>query len=331
MPDHNYFLISVSHVDNHAAHRAPNPATTANGGAVHAVMTVPDGGRGAQEPRGTAHGTLEEHRSWTVVPGPSLDEYHVTDYGTKGLEIVHKGAVVWSGHRTKDGYTTKSTTIVAPTKLGKLLDTVRAGDEATPKPPVAPEQVPAARKVRTAKVTAKAAPKGKAAATVGASTPKAAGAPKAKRGKRAPSEAQLAALEAGREQRASQRAEAAPPTQRAAGSATPANKPANKPAKPAKPPTRKGAAAHPASGPRSSIHVHEDEKVLADVLAQLKKKNPAEAEQLFDALKRIWLGGGREKTIAWMKEHGQRNVVKAFDAWVNANMKEAKQILEKVA
>jgi len=320
MPDHNYFLISVSHVDNHAAHRAPNPAVTANGGAVHAVMTVPQGGGGARGTRGTAHGILEDHRSWTVVPGPSLDEYHVTDYGAKGLEIVHKGAVVWSGHRTKDGYTTKSTTIVAPTKLGKLLDTVRAGDEATPKPPVAPEQVPAARKVRTAKATAKAAPKGKAAATVGASTPKAAGAPKAKRGKRAPSEAQLAALEAGREQRASQRAEAAPPTQRAAGSARPAKKPG-----------RKGAAAHPASGPRPSIHMHDDEQVLADVLAQLKKKNPAEAEQLFDALKRIWLGGGREKTVAWMKEHGQRNVVKAFDAWVNANMKEAKQILEKVA
>jgi hypothetical protein len=316
MSDKNYFLISISHQDGRGA---PQRVAVPKGGAAHAVMPAPRRKGGAQVASGAAHGALHEHRTWTIIPGPSLAKYEVTDYGAKGIEITHNGTVVWSGRRTAEGYTTTRTTLSAA-KLGALLKTAMEGDVATPGPVVIPAPVASPPQGRTRR------PKQEAA--TGSREVTAAGRPM--RGRRARADAPPAGAQpAGPPEapapkttsakrgpaRARRKADSAQP---GAGATHPA------------PRANRSRSAEPQTPSKATtVQVPDDDTVLAKILAELKKKNPAQAEQLFDALKRIWLGGGRAKTIAWMEGHGHRNVVKAFDSWVQANMAEAEEILKR--
>jgi hypothetical protein len=278
-------------------------------------VKVPHPGTGTRAGKGAASATTIALRSWNVMPGPGLDEYQVTDYGAKGIEAVHNGVAVWCGKRTKGGYETTRTTITSPEQLAKLLTCIAAGDEGLKEAESSPAQAAQAprRRARSAK------PKEGPSEAVATGKPSAASGNK--RGPRAPAKIATAKGEPAAPRR-SRRAEPAPPTQRATPAASPA-KPSGKGRgggrrKPAAAPT-------PTSGERVTIQLPDDETVLAGVRAKVEKKqkDPAKAEHLFGTLKRIWLAGGREKTIAWMQTHGVNNAVDAFDAWVKAHTPEA--------
>jgi hypothetical protein len=325
MPDHNTFVISVSHVDNHAPRQAVTPGVTADGRTVHAVVRVPHPGTGprgggARGSKGAASATTTAVRMWNVMPGPGLDEYQVTDYGAKGLEAVRDGVAVWCGKRTKGGYETTSTTITSPELLTKLLTCIAAADEGRKEAESSPAPAAKAPRQRGRRANAKKTPS-EAAAN---SRPAAGG--RGKRGRRAGTKPVSAKGKTASEPRRSQRAEPAPPTQRATAGASSTSQPGkgrgrgrHKPA----------AGPAPASGERVTIQLPDDEIVLAGVRAKVEKKekDSAKAEQLFGVLKRIWLAGGREKTIAWMQAHGVKNAVDAFDAWVSGHMDEARAML----
>ena len=71
--------------------------------------------------------------------------------------------------------------------------------------------------------------------------------------------------------------------------------------------------------------------MLGQILEHLRRESPADAEKSHAKLSRIWLGGGREATIAWMQGRKFPSVVAAFNDWVEKNIEAAQTILRKAA
>ena len=85
------------------------------------------------------------------------------------------------------------------------------------------------------------------------------------------------------------------------------------------------ATAHaPATPPRVS-----DRTVLDALRKKFREEDPAAAEQNFATFRRIWLGGGREATVEWMRLYTFSSAVDAFIDWTNKHFETAQAMLAK--
>jgi hypothetical protein len=339
--------INVSHADQ-AAHRASGRA----GGSARHVASAPAG-------PASHTGSRRGEPTWAVILRGQ--RYDVTDEGKGFLRIVRGGVPVWSGKRDGESYQTHGT-LLAPKLLATLLKMVRDGDSHTPKAHVGSSGLPVPASasavppsgVRTSQRAPEAAKPARASAPGKPASDKPASGRRAS-SKRQVSQAQLDALARGRAKRAANRAAAAAratPAAATPGAPTPHAKrkpaaapPASSKKKPAPPPpsskrktppsgTRKAEAGPPTSRSPGSIAKPEsikDNVVLGQILEHLRRESPADAEKSHAKLSRIWLGGGREATIAWMQGRKFPSVVAAFNDWVEKNIEAAQTILRKAA
>jgi hypothetical protein len=300
-------------------------ATRAGAGSVKAVVSSPGGSRATIH---TAPGSARGERCWAVAFHGQ--KYTVVDAGTSDLKMTLDEAVVWTGQRLSTGdYKTLSTTL--PTaKLEGLLKLVRVGDSRTPKVHVAE---PAHRAPASATVSARQAaraapaetkptarrgrkPKAKPAAAAHTSTSKPAPKSSARRASKSPT-AKSTQTASAPPAASAKRRRGRPPKQAApATAAAPASKKVDR-----APATRRSLR-NPAV---------DDIAVLAEIKKKVRREDPKNAPQLYDALQRIWFAGGREATLAWMATKNMATVVEAFSDWVDKNGDAARALLEKAA
>jgi hypothetical protein len=74
-----------------------------------------------------------------------------------------------------------------------------------------------------------------------------------------------------------------------------------------------------------------DKTVLDALRKRFREEDPAAAEQNFATFQRIWRGGGREATAAWMRDHpfSSASAVDAFIDWTHKHFEVAQAMLEK--
>jgi hypothetical protein len=311
-----------------SASKAAAPARTAaasRGGSArpHSSGAAP---KSATRKRGGRGGGAGHHvRTWSVVVGDQ--KYDVTDFGTAcGYKIEHGGTVVWTGILSGRRYETHTTTLPADT-LTEVLRLVYVGDqrEATKagrseSAPAAPPSVEPTSETRAKPAKRAARPKRKAKASppahaeAAAPSAKAAEKPKAKRPAKAKASAPASPkAEHGADPKAKRRAKPK--------ASNPRNGPMTQ-RTPATPPSAKTHAHHAAP----SV---DDKVVLEGLLKKLRKENPSTAEQHFTAFKRIWLGGGRDATVEWMKHRTFPSAADAYADWLEKHFDTAQALLDK--
>ena len=319
---------------------AEKPASKRPASASHAPSRV--GG-------GYVGGADHQLRTWSVLVGD--DKYNVTDFGSAcGYRIECEGNTVWTGIMGRRGQYDTHTTTLPTGKLDRVLRLVYVGDQrhaqahasertpAAPKSTTRPEEPTSTRRAKdeaspssrssappssATRSTAPKKPKASASPHTHAAPPRAerAAKPDAKRPAKAttrsshPAHAAPSGAQATEKSRAKRQAKpktasgsahAGPQTQR-----TPVSQPGAKP-----------------SSRRAAPHV-DDAAVLHAIKENLHKGDPATADSHFEAMKRIWLGGGREAAVAWMTKHEFSNVVDAFDDWMEKNVEAARAMLRK--
>jgi hypothetical protein len=292
---------------------------------------------------GYVSGTDHNLRTWSVVVGD--DKYNVTDSGSAcGYRIECEGNTVWTGIIGRSGQYDTHTTTLATGKLDRVLRLVYVGDQrharaqdsqrtpAAPKSTTSPEEPKSTRWTKDeaspssrnsappSSATRSTEPKKSASPRTHAAPPHAAK-PEAKRPAKATT-------------RSSHRTHASP-----SGAKAPEKSKAKRQAKPkaasvqtqAGPLAQRAPVSQPSAKPpsrRAALHV-DDKAILHSIKENLHKGDPATAESHFKAMKRLWLGGGREATVAWMAKHEFSNVVDAFDDWMEKNVEAARAMLHK--
>lgn len=358
MSSDHYYVVIVPHADQaaqavnatRAIHRASRPGHASKNGAPEQAApsrgapsraapssrATPVPSRGARRrsstSKGAGEGAAKESthrvRSWSVVVGD--DKYDVTDFGkTCGYRIELEGAVVWTGILTRGSYETHTTTLPAE-RLQEVLRLARVGDrrevakaggspQAHADPPgAAPAAGPKSETRAKASGSPQAAePKAKRSAQPRAkrpSKPKASAsehAPAATPSSKAKPEASAPAPKAKetKEGKAKSRAKPkdGPPTQRTPESSS-----------------SKTSSAKPRARREQRV---DDKAVLDGLLEKLRAEDASTAEQSFASLKRLWLAGGREATVAWMKKHKFPTALDAFNDWMEKNLDAAQAML----
>ncbi len=279
-------------------------------------------------------------RSWSVVV--SDDKYDVTDSGGAcGYRIECGKSTVWTGILSRRGtYATHSTTL-SPETLKEVLRLVYVGDQRH-----AQARAPESARTAPPSATHTAKPKGTRRAKASASAapgrsapPSSATRPVALKAKPPKSVSHSTAAAPVRAKRAAKSATSHPQSALAShsGVKAPKNPKAKRHAKPktasgntqAGPLTQRTPVSQSSAKPssrRAASHV-DDTAVLREIKANLHKGDPATAETHFAAMERIWRGGGREATVAWMAKHTFPSVVDAFDDWMEKNVDAARAIL----
>ena len=342
MSKDNYYVVIVPHGDQaaqaltaarvaghiHASRREPAIQHHASRVAASARGTAASKSHSAAPKRGAAHnsgarggGAGQRVRTWSVVVGDR--KYDVTDFGaTCGYKIEHEGTIVWTGVLSGRGYNTHTTTLQADTLqevlrlayVGDQREAAKAGRSET-SPPAPPSVEPKSETRAKPKQRGTRKPKAEASAPAVAAALSATPMPKSKAKRAAKAKASEPALSPTAEHRAE------PTTKRPAKqkAASPRNGP----------PTQRA----PTTPPNAMPHAHQatpsidDKTVLDGLMKNLRKEDASNAEQNFANLKRIWLGGGREATVEWMKHHTFRSPVRAFTDWFEKNTETAKAML----
>ena len=318
MPNDNYYVVIVPQADQ--ASQAVAAARAA--GHVHALRQERAARPGASKaaPPSRAHaatskapartpaargGSRQRLRTWSVVVGDQ--KYDVTDFGALcGYKIECGGALVWTGVLSGQGHDTHTTTLPADT-LKEVLRLAYVGDQR--------EAAKAGRTESAPSVPPSAAPKSETR-----TKPDQAAEAKPKRQAKAKRKAAATTPAS---------AKAAPPSAKPK-SETKAKRRAKKAASPKSgPPTQRTPAAAPSAKEHRAAPSVDDKTVLAGLMKKLRKEDPATAEQSFAALKRIWLGGGREATVEWMKLHSFPSALDAFSDWVEKHIEAAQAMLDK--
>ena len=316
MPNDNYYVVIVPQADQ--ASQAVAAARAA--GHVHALRHEPAAKHGASKvaPTARAHaatskgparspgargGGRQRVRTWSVVVGDQ--KYDVTDFGALcGYKIESGGVIVWTGVLSGQGHDTQTTTLPADT-LKEVLRLAYVGDQreaakagrTESAPSVPPSAAPKSETRTKPDQAAEAKPKRQAKRKANASTPAS--------------------------------AKAAPPSAKPK-SETKAKRRSKKAASPKSgPPTQRTPAAAPSAKEHHAAPSVDDKTVLAGLMKKLRKEDPSTAEQSFAALKRIWLGGGREATVEWMKLHSFPSALDAFSDWVEKHIEAAQAMLDK--
>ena len=342
-------------------HVANGPPPAARGGvAAGGTHTVIAHRRNSTAPRGLT-GEPDALRTWKIA-SERLGVCTVLDYGGRvEVEREGDGAVVWTGRATETGFATTGAPKLATAELQDVLHLMLRGEQATfgghaaptstkKKPTEVQSQAPAAGSAKRAQKS-KPKPASKHATASSVAVKKTAA--------KKPTEVKPQAPEAGREKSAeksqpksavkraaaskataNKKATPAQPQPPAASSEKRAEKPKSK-AAPKKPkvsappaiqsrPSQRSKEAPPPTE-RSSRSVVSDARVMEDLQKHLAEKYPAEdAETLFKQLEHIWRAGGRDKTLAWMAEHGHAgSIVEAFESWFTANQAEAQDLLKR--
>jgi hypothetical protein len=270
------------------------------------------------------------------------DKYKVHDFGTScGYRIDCEGTTVWTGVMGRRGQYETHTTTLSGGKLNEVLRLMYVGDQRH-----AQARAPQSTRAAAASATHTARPKGTRRAKASASAAPGTPAP--------PSSATRPVASKAKPPKSVSRGPAAAPVRakRAAKSATshPQSAPASRPQvkAPAKskakrqtkpktvsattqagPQTQRTPVSQPSATPssrRAVAHV-DDTTVLREIKANLYKGDPTTAETHFEAMERIWRGGGREATVAWMAKHPFPSVVDAFDDWMEKNVDAARAML----
>ena len=289
---------------------------------------------------GYVGGTDHHLRTWSVVVDD--DKYNVHDFGTScGYRIDCEGTTVWTGVLGRRGqYDTHTTTLTAG-KLNEVLRLVYVGDQRH-----AQARAPQSARTAPPSATHTAKPKGtrraKASANAAPPTsapPSSATRPVSSKAKPPKSVSHGLAAAPVRAKRAAKSATSHPHGAPASRSGVKAseNSKAKRHAKPktvsgttqAGPLTQRTPVSPPSAKPssrRAASHV-DDTAVLREIKANLHKGDPATAETHFEAMERIWRGGGREATVAWMAKHPFPSVVDAFDDWMEKNVDAARAML----
>jgi hypothetical protein len=259
------------------------------------------------------------------------DKYDVTDSGGAcGYRIECAGTTVWLGKLSRRGtYETESTTLTSG-KLEAVLRLVYVGDQRHARASAKHTEKPKA--TSRAKAEASTSPRTSA-------PPSSATRPTASKAKPPKSVSHAPAATPSRAKRTAKSATSHP--QSAPASPSRAKAPwkttAKRQAKPttapgntqAGPLTQRTPVSPPSAKPssrRAALHV-DDTTVLHEIKANLYKGDPAAAQTHFEAMERIWRGGGREATIAWMAKHKFPSVVDAFDDWMEKNVEAARAML----
>jgi hypothetical protein len=365
MSSDHYYVVIVPHADQaaqavnatRAIHRASRPGHASKNGAPEQATpsrgapsraapsraapssrATPVSSRGARRrsstSKGVGEGAAKESahrvRTWSVVVGD--DKYDVTDFGrTCGYRIEHEGVVVWTGIVTRGSYETHTTTLPGE-RLQEVLRLARVGDRREAAKaggsPQAPADPPGATPAAGPKSETRAKPKESGSPQAAEPKAKRSAQPRAKR----PSKPKASA---------SEHAPAAPPSSKAkpeASSTAPKAKEtkegkAKSRAKPKDgPPTQRtpesSSSKTSSAKPRARREVRVDDKAVLDgLLEKLRAEDATTAEQSFASLKRLWLAGGREATVAWMKKHKFPTALDAFNDWMEKNLDAAQAML----
>jgi hypothetical protein len=291
-----------------------------SGGAAPKDSAAPTSGAVAKSGARRA-GAGQRVRTWSVVVGDQ--KYDVADFGPVcGYKIEHNGTIVWTGVLGGRGYDTHTTTLAADTLqevlrlayVGDQREAAKAGRSESP-PPAPPSAEPKSETRAKPKGQAKPKPKteGSEPAEGAAPSAKPTGKPKAKRATKAKASAPAPSP------KAEQGAEPKPKGPAKRKAASPRNGPPTQ-RTPATPPSAKPHA--PAAPPRI-----DDKKVLDALMKKFRDEDASTAEENFAAFKRIWLGGGREATVEWMKHHTFPSAADAFIDWTNKHFEAAQAML----
>jgi hypothetical protein len=349
MSNDNYYVVIVPHADQaaqalttariagHASrhepaahHHAAKAAAPSRAAASPSGSARPQSGgatrkRGAPPEAGAAPkngarrgGAGQRVRTWSVVAGDQ--KYDVTDFGTCGYKIEHNGTIVWTGVLAGRGYDTHTTTLAADTLqevlrlayVGDQREAAKEGRSESP-PPAPPSAEPKSETRAKPKGQAKPKTEGSEPADGAAPSAKPTGKPKAKRPAKAKASAPAPSPKA--EHGAEPKAKG--PAKRKAAS------PRNGPPTQRTPATPPSATSH---APAASPSV-DDKKVLDALRKKFREEDASTAEENFTAFKRIWLGGGREATVEWMKHHTFPSAADAFIDWTNKHFEAAQAML----
>jgi hypothetical protein len=367
MSKDSYYVVIVPHADQaaqalatarvaghvHATRHHPAAPRSAPKAAAPPRAAASKGGRAASPshggapksaaPKSGARGGSSGHRirTWSVVAGDQ--KYDVTDFGTTcGYKIEHNGTIVWTGVVSGRGYDTHTTTLAAD-MLTEVLRLAYVGDQREAAKAKSPESAPAAPSSAAPKSETRAKPDRAAEATPKRDgKPKREGSPKRKAKASAPAKSAPPSAKPSHESKPPEKAKASAHASAAAehgtapkaehGAEPKAKRRAKKAASPRNGPMTQRA---PVTPPSAKPHAHhaassvDDKTVLEGLMQKLRHEDPSTAEQSFAALKRIWLGGGREATVEWMKHHTFPSAVDAFSDWMEKHFETAQAMLEK--